>query len=115
MGALDRAPRYVVSASYTYTLPLGNIGDLALTARTRMSSEYFILAPAFGRQYRTPSYTTTDLSVKYSLPDGSFSMQGFVRNIENTIRVTALTTSGALLLIAPSDPTTYGISAGFKF
>lgn len=113
--ALDRAPRIVVAAGYTYTLPLGNGGGLAASVRSRLSDEYFITAQAVGRQYRQPSFNRADLTLRYDAPDDGFYLQGFWRNIEDNVVVTSAAFTGGSVLVAPSDPTTYGIQAGFRF
>ncbi|WP_343528931.1 TonB-dependent receptor [Sphingomonas sp.] len=112
---LDRAPRVVVVAGYTYTLPLFNGGGLSASVRTRMSDSYVMTAQAAARQYVQPSFTRTDLSLRYDAPDGKYYLQGFWRNVENKVLVTSISLSGGTLLVTPSDPTTYGIQAGLRF
>lgn len=112
---LDRAPRVVVAAGYTYTLPLANGGGLSAAVRTRMSDSYVMTAQSVARQYVQPGFTRTDLTLRYDAPDGKYYVQGFWRNVENNVLVTSISLSSGTLLIAPSDPTTYGVQAGFRF
>ena len=113
--ALDRAPKVVVAAGYTYTLPLGRHGGVSASIRSRLSDEYFITAQAVGRQYRQGSFTRTDLTLRYDAPDDAFYVQGFWRNIEDNVVVTSASFVSGSVLVAPSDPTTYGIQGGFRF
>lgn len=112
--ALDRAPKVVVAAGYTYTLPLFG-GGLAASARTRFSDEYFITAQTIGRQYRQGSFTRTDLTLRYDAPGGRYYVQGFWRNLENRVVVTSVSYVSGAVLVNPSDPSTYGVQAGFRF
>ena len=111
---LDRAPRVVVAAGYTYNLPLASGGGLSASVRTRLSDEYVITAQSLGQQFRQPSFTRTDLTLRYDAPRDRFYVQGFLRNIENEITVTNVAIFGGAN-ITPSDPRTYGAQVGFRF
>ncbi|MBN8847974.1 MULTISPECIES: TonB-dependent receptor [unclassified Sphingomonas] len=112
---LDRAPRVVATAGYSYTLPLANGGSLMASVRSRLSSEYFMTAQAVGAQYRQPGYTRTDLTLRYQAPGDKYYVQGFWRNLENKVVATNISLSSGTLLVTPSDPMTYGVQAGFRF
>jgi iron complex outermembrane recepter protein len=112
---LDRSPKTSVTAGYTYTLPIPGSGSLELGVRSKLSAAYVISSFATAVQYRQPSYTRTELTATYNAPGGRWYVQGYVRNLENEVLITALTDVAGVLAIVPSDPRTYGVRAGFKF
>lgn len=112
---LDRAPKYVATAAYAYSLPLNNGGNLEASVRTRLSSSYVLTAQALGRQFTQPSFTRTDLSLRYTAPENRYYVQAYWQNVEDNIVVTAAAVSSGILSITPSDPSTYGVRLGFKF
>lgn len=108
---LDRSPKVVVAAGYNYTLPIG-ASEIVFGARTRMSSSYVLTAYSVPAQYRQPSFTQTDLTVTYNAPDQRWYLQGFARNLENTVTLTSTDSRGNMGI---SDPRTYGVRAGMRF
>jgi len=117
---LDRSPRWVVSAGYSYTLPLADGSTLAAGVRTRVSDEYYLLSTSLRAQFRQPGFTKTDLTLTYSAPDDKWFIQGFVKNLEDNITVSSATTVAAFPGLNNgtaqfADPRTYGVRAGFKF
>jgi len=111
---LDHAPKHVVTAAFTHTIPLGNSGKIEMSARTRLSSEYFMIDLNNLSQFRQPSYTKTDLTVTYTAPDDRFYVQGFAKNLENKITLAAVA-SGIGAGATIEAPRTYGVRAGVKF
>jgi iron complex outermembrane receptor protein len=111
---LNRAPRVTVSAGSAYTQPLGNGASLVFDGRIRLSDEYFIADLTQPFQFRQPSFHKTDVSVTFNAPDGRWYLQGFGRNLENTVTLSAAATDlGGTAAFA--DPRTYGVRAGFHF
>lgn len=114
--SLDRAPKTVATAGYTYTLPFANGADLAFNARTRLSSSYVVTLFAEPHQYRQPSFTRTDVNLTFTAPDGRFSLAGFARNLEDNITVNGIGAGAAgARVVTAGDPRTYGVRAGVKF
>jgi iron complex outermembrane recepter protein len=111
---LDHAPKVTATAGYTHTFPLGNGGKVEASARTRLSSAYYMQDLNLPAQYRQPSFTKTDLTLTYKAADDRYYIQGFVKNLENEITLTAAT-SGLAAQTFIDDPRTYGVRAGFKF
>jgi iron complex outermembrane receptor protein len=52
------------------------------------------------------------VTLTYTAQDDRFYLQGFARNLENTIVVTNV---DGFANANPGDPRTYGVRAGFKF
>jgi iron complex outermembrane recepter protein len=111
---LDHAPRTTASAGYTHTFPLGNGGSVDMSARTRLSSAYFMQDLNLPAQYRQPGFTKTDLTLTYKAPDDRYYVQAFAKNLENEITLAAAS-SGLGASATIEEPRTYGVRAGFKF
>jgi iron complex outermembrane recepter protein len=110
--SLDRSPKHSVSASYTYTYPLGSGANIALNAHTKLSSAYQLTNFGAATQYRVPSASKTDISITFNGADGKYYVQGFASNLENAITLSAI---DGFANATPQDPRTFGIRAGFKF
>ncbi|WP_420139307.1 TonB-dependent receptor [Sphingomonas sp.] len=117
---LDRSPEWVASVDYSYRLPLANGSDLTAQVRSRISDSYEFLSTTLREQFRQPSYTRTEVSLTYTAPDKRWYLQGFAKNLENTIVLSSATTVAAFPGLAGGtvtfqDPRTYGVRAGFRF
>jgi iron complex outermembrane receptor protein len=77
-----------------------------------LSSEYVLTDFGTAIQYRNPSYTRTDLSLTYNAPEDRFYVQGYIQNLEDTIRLQNLDSFGNA---TPTDPRTFGVRAGVRF
>jgi iron complex outermembrane receptor protein len=65
-------------------------------------------------QFTQPSYTATEATVTYNAPQKRYYVQGFVKNLENNLLVTAVG-GGVNGTLQVSDPRTFGVRAGMKF
>ena len=111
---LDRAPEVMATAGVTQKFPLANGGNFEANLRTRMSGSYYIAATSTLNQFRIQSYTRTDAVLTYNAPGNSWYLQGYVKNLENSIVVTTAS-SGPFGSVSIADPRTYGVRAGLKF
>jgi len=109
--SLDNAPEWVVTMAYTHTFPLGNGGEIAAHADTRLSDSYVLTNFANGTQYRNPSNTKTNLTLTYNAPEQRWYLQGFLKNAENTINFAGY----GLGRVYVSEPRLYGVRAGMRF
>jgi iron complex outermembrane receptor protein len=110
---LDRSPRWTLNAGYQHSFPIGE-GEVVAGVRTRMSDSYTLLILGTRNFYRQPSFTKTDATITYNAPGKRWYLQGFVRNIENTLNITTVVV-GTRSSAQVADPRTYGVRAGFKF
>lgn len=113
--SLDRSPKSAITASYTYTLPLASAGSVEFNVRSKLSASYNLGSASTVQQLRQPGYTRTEISATYNAPGDRWYLQGYVRNLENDIQITAVTNISGTLAVVPSDPRTYGVRAGFRF
>lgn len=118
--ALDRSPATVLSAGYTYTLPLNGSGNLQFGVHSRYSDEYVMYSGTLLAFFHQPSFTKTDLTVTYTAPEERWYVQAFGKNLEDEVTVTSvgvalafpgLNNGGAQF----ADPRTFGVRAGVKF
>jgi iron complex outermembrane receptor protein len=111
---LNRAPEFTATAGYTFTQPLGNAGNIVFNGRVRLSDSYVIADLTQPFQFRQPSFHKTDVSLTYNAPGDHWYLQGFLRNMEDAITVSAAATElGGTA--AFSDPRTYGVRVGMRF
>lgn len=111
---LDRSPTITLMGGVTHTFPMANGGELLAAVRTRYSSSYKMIALTIYGQFNQPAYTQTEATLTYNAPQKRYYVQGFVKNLENTLLVTAVG-GGANGTLQVSDPRTFGVRAGVKF
>ncbi|MGC4252088.1 MAG: TonB-dependent receptor [Sphingobium sp.] len=111
---LDHAPKYTVNTGYAHTFPMGNGGEIVAGIRSRFSASYQIIDLNNLSFFRQRAYTKTDATLTYTAPEGSWYVQGFVKNIENEVTV-ANASTGIVSLVSIEAPRTYGVRAGVKF
>ncbi|MFC3443077.1 TonB-dependent receptor [Sphingobium rhizovicinum] len=111
--------------SPTWTIALGydhdfHFGDQKVTASlfSRFKSDYY-LQPSNDLATRQKAFTQTDFTLEWVAPNDRFSVQGFVRNIENyrPFAFAGYVNAGGSLLInyVYGSPRTYGIRGTVRF
>jgi iron complex outermembrane receptor protein len=108
---LDRAPTSGASLGYTHHFALSGGGEIAATVGTRYSGAYYISDLAANVRYRQPSYHRSDASIGYSDAGGRWTLQAYVKNIEDMVAIESRVPGGFFV----SDPRTFGMRAGFSF
>lgn len=109
---LDKAPPVTVNLGYSHAFPLSDGADITLNVGTRYSGKYTIsTSDENGIRYEQPAYRKSDLSVTYTEPKGKWTLQAFVKNIEDTITIGARVPGS----FSVSDPRTYGVRANYSF
>ncbi|MEN7535875.1 TonB-dependent receptor [Aurantiacibacter flavus] len=114
---LARSPEWTGNLGINYALELGNGGSLVFDAGTRFSSSYALTDIGNLIDYRQPSYTRTDASIRYNAPSGSWHLAAFIDNIEDEIVLTSAGYGNAGFdgTAAFADPRTFGVRAGIEF
>lgn len=112
-----QSPKWTIAVGYDHDF---YFGDHKLTASvfSRFKSAYF-LQPSNSMAEMQEAFTQTDLTLEYSAPGDRFSIQGFVRNIENykPYAFAGYVNAGGQLLInyVYGTPRTYGVRGTFRF
>ncbi len=112
------SPKFVITAGYEHVFNLGSAGTLTARANTLFKSAYFTDFFNY-RDSEQTALTQTDLSLEYKPENRNWSIQAFVRNLENTRPLTY----GAFVAAGPDDiynwqfgaPRTYGLRVGLEF
>ena len=105
-----QAPEFSANLGYQHTFSLGNGGSLVARAQTHYESESY-LGFRNTELERQPSYTRTDALLTYSAPDDQWSVQGYVRNIEDEPVFTAASEQPLFgtYVFQYGAPRTYGV------
>jgi iron complex outermembrane receptor protein len=108
---LDRAPVTTANLAYTHHFAVANGGDVAATIGTHFMGAYLISDLAANVRYRQPATHKSDASVGYTDGGGHWTVQAYVRNIEDEIKIESRVPGGFFV----SDPRTYGVRVGYNF
>lgn len=117
---MARTPEWTLNVGYQHTWEIASGGKLVGRAQTHYESGKNLEYHGFA-QNRQDGFTKTDLSLTYTNADDRWSLQGYVRNLENDdVRTasspnstTGLATNGNGEFYAP--PRTYGLRLGVTF
>ena len=97
--SLDNMPALAATVNYEHRWTLANGGEIAARVNSKLSSSYkesnlggngnpfagvYSVLPF---QYTQEAYTRTDLTVGYTTPDTKYSLEGFVKNVEDDIQI----------------------------
>ncbi len=112
------SPQFVITVGLDHEFDLGSSGTVTARVNSTFKSSYF--ANFYNqRDGRQSAYTQTDLSLEYRPENRQFSVQAFVRNLENARPLT----SAGYTAAGPDDiynwqfgaPRTYGVRVGIDF
>jgi iron complex outermembrane receptor protein len=86
---LDNAPNVTATLSYDHRFRLENGSHFDFHITSKLSSSYFEsnLGSAVPTQYVQPGYTRTDATFGYTSSDSRYTIEGFVRNLEDGIQI----------------------------
>ena len=90
---LQQAPDWVFNAAYEHTFPIGD-GSLTARAQTHYESKSYFGFTNYGAEMQ-PAYTRSDIMLTYTAPGGRWSLQGYVRNLEDELILSAADTSSS--------------------
>lgn len=112
-----QSPKWTIALGYDHDF---HFGDQKITASlfSRFKSDYY-LQPSNDLATRQKAFTQTDFTLEWVSPGDRFSVQGFVRNIENyrPIAFAGYVNAGGSLLInyVYGSPRTYGVRGTVRF
>lgn len=118
-----RSPEWSGNLRYTHSFNLSNGADLTLGAVVKFETSSFLVVNYSSPNFKQPSFQTFDMDLTYRAPDNRWSLQGYVRNIENEgVLLSAFNASlppasgpirSSAAAIAP--PRTYGVRLQANF
>ncbi|PKP94821.1 MAG: TonB-dependent receptor [Alphaproteobacteria bacterium HGW-Alphaproteobacteria-16] len=115
---IPQTPEWVITTGYDHRFDLGSNGSVTASVASRFKSKYFAGSTNY-RDAEQKAYTQTDLSLEYKPMNGNFSVQAFVRNLED---VRPLTYAGYVAAAQDDifnwqfgEPRTYGVRVSVNF
>jgi iron complex outermembrane receptor protein len=108
---LDRAPSHAYTLGYEHRFGVFG-GQLHAGVFSRRSAEYVIAVPSQLLEYRVPTHTSTDATLRYGPDGGAWSLLARVRNLENSVRPTIIDSFG---MTTPSAPRTADLRLDVRF
>jgi iron complex outermembrane receptor protein len=114
---LDKSPRATLGLSYSHSFQVESGATLDATIGTRYSAAYVISDPGNALQFTQGAYHMSDASLTYAPAGGTWSMQAYVRNIENKTIMTsyAASFSGFPATAGLGTPRTAGVRLSAYF
>lgn len=113
-----QAPKWTLSAGYSHTFDLGDGANVVASAFSRYKSAHYLSVVNWAA-LRQKGYMTTDLSVEYNSADGNYTVQAYVRNLEDKQPLAfANFNAAAGSLIYNSiygPPRTFGVQGTYRF
>jgi iron complex outermembrane recepter protein len=111
--------RWNITAGYEHTWGLGNAGTIMAHIQTHFSSSYPTTLDQLSGSTQ-PEYTNTELNATYTPTSGRWSLQAYVKNLENRAVFTAGNDGSAgpgLVVVGEnlSDPRTFGVRLSARY
>jgi len=125
--SLDDTPNVAAILGYAHEWTLAAGGMFRAHAEVKYSSSYVKADLSDGVQYTQPSFTRSNLDIRYTDASGKFYVGAFVQNLENKLQITSdpidffpgPDSSNSSIpnaaVVTVTDPRTWGITAGVKF
>ncbi len=115
---LSRAPRWKLTLSGDYEIPLGRFGSLIPRIQYTWQDETYFRA--FNKDFELQDpYHLTDASVTWNSPESKWSVEAFIQNIEDEAPKQNILIGpryfGSPPLAWYGPPRFYGIQVGFKY
>ncbi|AUW57787.1 TonB-dependent receptor [Sphingobium sp. SCG-1] len=107
------APKWTINLAARKSVPVGDY-KVAFGVDTQFKTGRFINAD-FGPEQYQPSFWTTNAQVSFGPSDNRWSVQAFVRNLQNDRTLTAVIGFLGLQSAYISPPRTYGLRGSAKF
>jgi iron complex outermembrane receptor protein len=108
-----QAPTWQVSLGYEHEFLVGE-GTLTARLQSAYQSESFLVVQNYPNS-RIDSYTRSDAFLTYKPAASQWSLQGYVRNIENSTVITAANTNFGYYSFGLAPPRTFGARLTFDF
>lgn len=108
---LDRSPGGTLTLGYEHRFHLAD-GDLHAGLASRRSGAYIIAVPTQLLQYRIPSRTESDATLRYRPQRAAWSVMARVKNFENKVHPISIDSFG---MVVPSDPRTIDMRIDYRF
>jgi iron complex outermembrane receptor protein len=112
------APKWTIAFGYDHEFDLGDKGTLTASVFSRYKSQYNLTSLNYAGDLQK-GYVQTDLSVSYSPAGKKFSLQAYVRNIENYVPIVFASFTGGppinVYNYVFGQPRTFGVMATIRY
>lgn len=105
------APKFSGSIGSTYTIPVGDTGEVRLSALYNYNSGYFFEPDNFLRQ---PAFDVINASIEYR-PSVNFGIELWGRNLGDTVHHVQKLAQATGVVVSEAAPRTYGVNLKFDF
>jgi len=113
-----QAPKWTLSAGYTHTFELPGDANVVASAFTRYKGTHYLSVINWAGM-RQKGYMMTDLSLEYNSGDGAYTVQAYVRNLEDKQPLSFANfnaAAGSLVYNAIyGAPRTFGVQGTYRF
>lgn len=113
-----QAPKWTLSAGYSHTFEIGNGANIVAGAFSRYKSTHYLSVVNWAGM-RQKGFIMTDLSLEYNSAEGDYSIQAYVRNLENKqpLAFANFNAAGGSLIYNTiyAPPRTFGIQGTYRF
>ena len=115
---LDKSPSWTLGAALRHRFDLGDHGAINASIGTQFTSQYFLNVIVNTQTYRQAPFTRSRADITYVAPGDRFTVQVFVKNIENRVEETFY--QGNPFQpgngnVGISDPRYFGVRFGARF
>ncbi len=108
-----QAPKWQIGAGYEHIFEAFH-GTLTPRIQTHYESESFFGVENYGRQLQK-SYNRSDLMLTYAEASGKWTLQGYVRNIEDVKVITVANANFGAYNYAFAAPRTFGVKLAYNW
>ncbi|AOR79227.1 TonB-dependent receptor [Novosphingobium resinovorum] len=108
-----QAPRWSANFGYSHDFDLG-FGTLTARAQTHIESKSYFSFYNWDSEKQS-GYTKSDLMLTYKPADKAWSVEAYVRNLEDKLILTGTGPASTQIAYQYAAPRTYGIRASFDF
>lgn len=113
-----QSPKWTLSAGYSHTFEIGDGANIVAGAFSRYKGTHYLSVVNWAGM-RQKGYIMTDLSLEYNSAEGDYSIQAYVRNLEDKqpLAFANFNAAGGSLIYNTiyGPPRTFGIQGTYRF
>jgi len=113
---LSKTPDWTFQLGYTYTFELDGGATVDARVASTVSDSFVIYNNVFNNFWEQPGFSKTDINVTYRSAFGDWYVGAFVRNLEDSMVISAINATGSSRRYAQVQaPRTLGLRFGIEF
>jgi iron complex outermembrane recepter protein len=103
-----QAPLWQLGGGYEHEFPFGNGASFNARVQSHFETHTYLGPENYGYQYQK-QYSRSDVLLTFHAPQDKWSLQGYVRNLENAVVITSAGAGFGYYNYALAPPRTYGV------